>query len=427
MTRLTRRGFLGSGVAGTLGLALSPGLHRLLGADERARRAKACILLWLNGGPSHIDTFDPKPGAATGGPFKAIETKAPGVRLCEHLPNLADQAHRLTVVRSLTSPEGDHDRAFRFVHTGNVPQDVLRYPGLGSVMARERARAGDDFPAAVSIQGPSEGPGFLGVDFAPLVVGDPAGGLDNVGLPDGFDEARLERRLKAVGRLNDGFGKRTDPDRAAEQGRLTERAARFRRSPVLKAFDLSGEKPAMLDAYRVKLEVKEGEEAPPAFGRACLVARRLVAQGVRFVEVMLDGWDTHADNFNQVGTLLKTLDSPFAALVADLADRGMLDETLVICMGEFGRTPVINPSNGRDHHADAFSAVLAGGGVRGGQVIGASDADGASVKDRAVTIPDLYASLLTACGLDPTKSYRTPDGRPVKLVEKGSVVRELFA
>src|SRR5262245_17322663 len=375
--RPNRREFLGAGLLGTLALALSPAAQRLFAADAPARRARACILIWLNGGPSHLDTFDPKPDAPpeVRGTFQTIETRVAGLRLPEHLPKLAAQADKLAVVRSLTSPEADHDRAYRFIHTGNLADDTLEYPSLGSVLAREKGGEAGDLPPFVALNGGFPSAGFFGADFEPHFVVNLDAPLDNVALPEGVDESRLGRRAGALATLNQTFGKKTDPERVAEQERLTEKALRFRKSPALKAFDLSAEKAATLAGYGVPESVPEGQ-ALPTFGRACVMARRLVEAGVKFVEVTLDGWDTHADNFNLVAALLKELDPALAGLTADLADRGLLDSTLVMCLGEFGRTPVINAASGRDHHSKAFSAVLAGGGVKGGQVIGASDARG---------------------------------------------------
>jgi uncharacterized protein (DUF1501 family) len=415
-----RREFLGAGVVGTLGLALSPAVQRALAQGPARKRAKSCILIWLNGGPSHLDTFDPKPGAPTGGPFKSIDTPVPGLKFCEHLPMLARRAKHLAIVRSMTSNEADHERAYRLLHTGNVQDESTQFPALGAVVARHWSAESGELPAFVALGGPAAGPGFFGVEFAPYVIGTLDAPVENVKLPEGVDDPRLQRRLQALGRLNQGFAPRSDAGRVAEHERLTARAVRFQKSPALKAFDLTRERPETLLAYGAV-----GDNG--GFGKACLMARRLVEQGVRFVEVMLDGWDTHADNFNLVAALLKQLDPALAALTSDLADRGRLDETLIVCMGEFGRTPTINANVGRDHHSDAFSVLLAGGGVRGGQVIGASDEKGEKVKDRPVKVPDLYATLLAAFGIDAGKSYRTPEGRPVRLADTGQVVKELFA
>jgi hypothetical protein len=429
----TRREFLATGIAGTLGLALSPTFQRLLAGDAPARRAKACVLVWLNGGPSHIDTFDPKPGQPTNGPFKPIDTAVEGVQISEHLPRLAGQAKHLAVIRSLTSKEADHEIAYQLLHTGNVRGETVEYPSLGSVVAREWTGEDGDLPAFVTLGGGSAGPGFFGVEFAPYVVGNLDNPVENLTLPEGVDEARRERRLKALEAFNGGFVRRVERGAVAEQQRFTAKALRLQKSPSLKAFDLSKEDPKLLASYGIATPTPEGAQPAEgkaadtsAFGKSCLVARRLVERGVRFVEVTLDGWDTHADNFTAVAALSKQLDTGLGALLADLADRRLLEETLVVCMGEFGRTPTINADKGRDHWSEVFSVVLAGGGVRGGQVVGASDALGEQVKDRPVRVPDLYTTLLAAFGVSGTKQYRTPEGRPIRLAEKGKVVKELF-
>ena len=418
--RMGRRGFLARGLAGTLGLAFSPLIQaQIAAAGAAGPRAKRCVLLWLNGGPSHIDSFDPKPGAATGGPFKAIDTEVPGLKLCEHLPKLAAQTKRLAVVRSLTSAEADHDRAYQFLHTGNAPQETVSYPALGAVVAKRWSGEESTLPTYVAINGDGAGPGFFGLDFAPYVIGDPSSPFANVTPPEGVTERRMGRRLKALDAFNAETARR-DPEMIADHSRVAARARRLMRSPSLKALDLSKESPETRARFAA-----EGDGG--GFGRGCLLALRLLEQGVRFVEVTLDGWDTHSDNFSATSALLAKLDPAFAALVTGLSERRMLDETLVVCMGEFGRTPTINDNGGRDHWSEAFSAVLAGGGIRGGQAFGSSDEKGATVKDRPVTVPDLFATLLSAFGVDGSKTYQTPEGRPIKLADKGRVVSELFS
>ncbi|GAC1471073.1 MAG: DUF1501 domain-containing protein [Isosphaeraceae bacterium] len=420
-TRFDRRGFLARGLAGTLGLVFSPMIQKqLAAADVGLPRAKRCVVLWLNGGPSHIDTFDPKPGAATNGPFTPIDTAVPGIRICQHLPKLAAQAKHLAGVRSLTSNEADHERAYQFLHTGNLPQDTVAYPALGSVIARRWSKEEATLPTYVAINGEAAGAGFFGLDYAPYVIGDPAAPFANVTLPEGVTPRRMTSRLHALDAFNGESARRGYAESVADHARISTRARRLMASKSLKALDLAQEKPETRALFGA-----EGDNG--GFGRGCLLALRLLEQGVRFVEVSLDGWDTHADNFNATTTLMGQLDPAFAALVNGLSQRGLLDETLIVCMGEFGRTPEINGGQGRDHWSDAFSAVLAGGGIRGGQVIGSSDPKGATVKDRPVTVPDLFATLLSAFGVDGTKSYQTPEGRPIKLVEKGKVVQELFS
>jgi uncharacterized protein (DUF1501 family) len=252
------------------------------------------------------------------------------------------------------------------------------------------------------------------------VIGDPASPFANVTSPEGVTGGRMGRRLTALDAFNAQSARQHDREPMADHARFGAKARRLMRSPCLKALDLSKES----HETRVRF-ASEGDEA--GFGRGCLLALRLLEQGVRFVEVTLDGWDTHADNFSTTKSLMVRLDPPFAALVGALSERGMLDDTLVVCMGEFGRTPTINENAGRDHWSGAFSAVLAGGGVRGGQVLGSSDETGATVKDRPVTVPDLYATLLSAFGVDGSRSYQTPEGRPIKLADKGRIARELFS
>ncbi|HEV3006203.1 MAG TPA: DUF1501 domain-containing protein, partial [Pirellulales bacterium] len=409
----SRRRFLGSNIAGALALACSPVVQRALAQKGRAKRAKACILLWLNGGPSHLDTFDPKPGAATGGPFQAIDTSVAGLQICQHLPELAKQAQHLALIRSLTSKEADHGRANYFLHTGNNLQPSLEYPTLGSVVAKTSSDDESDLPAFVSMGsiGFGNGPGFFCLDFAPYVIGDLNAPVPNAAPPEEIDADRRTRRLASLERFNGNFARRVDQPVAAGHSNFTGKALRLMSAPGMKAFDLAEESAETQAAYRVDAD-------GTGFGRSCLMARRLVEQGVKFVEVALDGWDTHADNFNAVAALSGQLDGPMAALLADLAQRGLLAETLVVCMGEFGRTPAINGMNGRDHWSDAFSAILAGGGVRGGQVIGATDDRGEQVADRPVTVPDFFATLLHSIGIEPGKEYRTPEGRPIKLAAK---------
>jgi uncharacterized protein (DUF1501 family) len=413
-TLLARRRFLLLSLGGSIGLALSPWGRRVFGADPAAK-AKACIFIYLEGGPSHIDTFDPKPGAATNGPFEAVDTKIPGVQFSQHFPKLAGVADKLAVIRSLTSKEGDHDRASVLVHTGYSPVGVLEYPSLGAIIARESTADGEA-PPFVSF-GATNGPGYLGPEFGPYVIEDVNNPAPNLALPEGFSEGRMAVRMKALEGLNERFGDRTRSAKANDFTRLSQRANRLRQSEAVKAYDFASEEADLWRSY--------GGEIDDGFARSCMMARRMVENGVRFVELRLGGWDTHADNFNQVQALAGPLDAGLSALVADLDSRGLLSQTLVVCLGEFGRTPQINGDNGRDHWSDVFSCVMAGGGLAVGQAVGASDAEGAQVKDRPVTIPDLHATLLTTLGVDPAKQYTTPDGRPIRLTNGGKTVKEL--
>jgi hypothetical protein len=383
-------------------------------APRLAARADACILLWMNGGPSHLDTFDPKPGRKVSGPTRAIATSAPGVRVAEHLPGLAREAKRLAIVRGLSSKEGSHERARHLGHTGYSPNPTAAHPALGAWASSELGGRDPELPAYVSLSGPGGDSGFLGSAHDPFVVSEPGRAPDDT--DPGVPEARFERRRAALAALEDGFAARTKAPAAEGRRAVYDKAFRLMRSPRLGAFDLAGEPESVKAAYG----------ATP-FGRGCLTARRLVESGVRFVEVMLDGWDTHKDNFGRVKKLCGALDPAMTALLRDLAERSLLDRTLVVWMGDFGRSPQINGDDGRDHHPGAFSAVLAGGGVRGGTVVGKTNEDGDKVVEDAVSVADLFATVMTLMGMDPRKSVPAPNGRPIGLSDGGSVVEKLIA
>jgi hypothetical protein len=409
---MRRRDFM-LGLSGFAGLAASHALFRRGRAFAApAPRASACILLWLNGGPSHIDTWDPKAG---NGKFKSIATRAPAITLCEHLPRVADVAQHLAVVRGMTSREGNHDRAQHLVHTGYAPNPTVAYPSLGGWVAHEVGDASVDLPAFVSINGPSFSAGFLGVQYNPFIVQNVKQPLANTDYPQGVNMVRFLKRKQALDALEDDFGARTGDAKIKGRRAVYARAIRMMYAPRLKAFELDEESLPTLRAY-----------GDSDFGRGCLMARRLVESGVRFVEVVLDGWDTHKDNFGKTQKLMGALDPALAALVRDLDERQRLDSTLVMCMGEFGRTPKINGDDGRDHHPAAWSAVLAGGGVRGGVVVGATNEDGEKVVERPTTVPELMATAATLLGLDPDKQLPTPLGRPVAVTDGGKPIRELL-
>jgi uncharacterized protein (DUF1501 family) len=387
----------------------------LAAATPPPPRVRACILLWLNGGPSHIDTFDPKPGRPTGGPFKAIKTRAPGMTLSEHLPLLADRGDRIAVVRSMSSREGNHVRAQYFVHTGYTPNPTVVHPSLGAWTC---ARLGDpaaELPAFVSIGGPSFGAGFLGVQNGPFVVQKAGAPPADVALQPAVDRARFERRRAALDAMEERFARATGDPKVEGRRQVYAKAVRLMQAPKLDAFDLEAETEATRTAY-----------GDTDFGRGCLVARRLVERGVRFVEVVLDGWDTHQNDFARTKALMGTLDPALSGLLDDLRARGMLASTLVACMGEFGRTPRINANDGRDHWPQAWSAVLAGGGIRGGAVHGATDDDGAKVTGPPTSVPDLLATIATQLGLDPAHTETTPAGRPISVIDDGHPIRALL-
>lgn len=424
--RPDRRAVLKFGLGATLSLSSWAGGAKASTAPGGGR-ARSCVLLYMEGGPSQLDTFDPKPGRPTGGPFKAIATTVPGVRISEHLPRLARQMKRLALIRSLTSKEGNHDRARHLMHTGYPPQGGVDHPAFGSLVAEARRRQrsapsaattahqGGELPGYVSIGGPGEDAGFLGAAFSPFPVLNPEKPTRNINLSRGIDEARFASRLDLWRALQSDFAAEHPGALVTGQREVGEAAVALMHAPGVAAFDLATEPETVKRAYG----------ATP-FGSGCLMARRLVMQGVPFVEVMLRGWDTHQDNFPRVMDLSAVLDQAMSALLDDLAARGLLDSTLVLWMGDFGRTPRINERGGRDHFPTATSIVLAGGGVRGGHVIGSTGPGGEEITDRPVTVPDLYRSVAWAMNLDPDKTRFAPSGRPIKTVDGGTRIDELF-
>jgi hypothetical protein len=416
---LSRRSFLrrmavGAAGAGMVGWKDNLALH----ADELRKNGMACILLFMRGGPSQMETFDPKPGAANGGPTQAIRTAASGIQIAEGWTEIAKRMKDVAIIRSMSNKEGQHERASFQLHTGYAPSGTVKYPALGSIVAAELGARDFDLPNFVSIggRGAGIGSGFLGMQVAPFLVANPNQMPNNVALPGSVDARRFNRRLGLLGGLEEEFAGAGGGPRIEDHKNLYASAAQMVLSPRLKAFDLNQEKAEVRDRY-----------GRTAFGQGCLLARRLVEQGVTFVEVDLNGWDTHDDNFNRVKKLGQTADPAWAALLTDLKERGMLERTLVIWMGEFGRTPKINARTGRDHYPRAFNVALAGGGVRGGQVIGATSDNGTEVKDRPVSVPDLFCSFYKALKINPRKENMSSLGRPIKLMDKGEAVKELFA
>lgn len=415
---LNRRAWLKSAGAAGLSTWTAPWWTSLLSAAEPKAPAKACILIFLEGGPSQIDTFDPKPGTKQGGPVEAIDTKLPGVKFSQYLPRLAQQADQLAVLRTLHSHEGDHERAVKLLQTGFSPNPRLEYPALGASIARYRGEETSDVPAYVAI-GNASGAGILGPQFGPFVVDDITNPAPALILPEGFEETRMARRLAELQTFNAGFGARFQTTLGTDLTQLTRRADRMRKNSVFQSQDLAEVEPELFERYGGN--VNDGQLA-----RACLLGRRLVEAGVRFVEITHSGWDTHTDNFTEVESLCASLDAACAGLLEDLRQRGLLEQTLVVCVGEFGRTPQINSNNGRDHFPDVFAALLAGGGLKSGLALGTSREDGMEIVDRPIAVPDFHATIFTALGLDVTKDYFAPDGRLLKLTNNGTPIKELL-
>jgi Protein of unknown function (DUF1501) len=418
---ITRRHFLQTLSLGTAGLAVSasipisfPELIALHAADMR-KRQMACILLWMAGGPSQLETFDPKPGTDHGGETKAIATAVPTISIAEGWGNTAKVMKDVALVRSMTNKEGNHQRATYQLHTGYVPSATIKHPHLGCSMVSELGESKFDLPHIVSIGGPTTGAGFLGAAIEPFVVQNPEQPPENTQAKVGTD--RFRRRLGLLERIEGaGFERTGGGDRVRDHKALYRQTARMILSPHMRAFRLDEEPDPLREAY-----------GRTPFGQGCLLARRLVQAGVTFVEVRSNGWDTHQQNHEKVGKNASQVDPGFATLITDLKQRGMLDQTLVVWMGEFGRTPKINANAGRDHFPKLSNVALAGGGIKGGQVIGSSNPDGTEVTDHPVLVPDLLASICHSLKVNPAKEMMSPIGRPIKIVDGGKHVPALFA
>lgn len=425
---LRRRTFLkqlfgGAGAAG----ALSLGWRDLLIAQaaELQKRGKSMILLWMDGGPSQFETFNPKIGSPNQGPAKAISTALPGVEFAEYWPQTAAVADKLAIIRSMESNEADHFRAIKLVRTGYPINPTLAYPTWGSVVAHERYDAQFDLPAFVRIGKPriktrDVNSGVLGAKYESFKIDEPGKIPDDV-LPTVPPEV-LRRRLALADELDAEFAKVGAANVVREKKDSYEGATRFVLSPKVEVFNLDREPDRLRDQY-----------GRTTFGQGCLLARRLVESGVSFVEVFSigsrndQGWDTHKTGFADTPPLCEEVDPAYATLLKDLEDRGKLEDTLVVWMGEFGRTPKIKDDGGRDHYAKGWITCLSGGGVKVGQVIGATDKDGVEVTDRPVSVQDLFVTFCQVLGIDPRSEYHTNEDQPLQLVKGGEVIRELFA
>ena len=385
-------------------------------SGDMRKRHKAAILLWMGGGPSTIDMWDLKPGAPTGGQFRPIATTADGVQICEHMPLMAKQMHHMAIVRSMSTREADHMRGRYYMHTGYVPNPNVDYPSYGAVIAHELIDQVPhlEIPPFVSVGGGSVGPGFLGMTWAPFVV-DSNGNVRNLDM--GIDRARLSQRLEMLATVEKKFIGEGRGGAADDHMKVIDKTVKLMTSAQMKAFKI-GEEPA---------EVRE-KYGTTGFGRGCLMARRLVEMGVPFVEVDLGGWDNHGGIFPTLADQkLPEVDQAMSALVSDLADRGMLDDTVVMWMGEFSRTPNINGGAGRDHWARSWSVVVGGGGFKRGVVVGETSSDGKEVITEPYTSEDLMASVLNALGIKLETTFTAKNGRPMKIANSGKVIKELFA
>lgn len=384
-------------------------------AQELKKEGRACIMLWLAGAPSQLETWDPKPGTANGGPTKAIGTAIPGVQIAEHWPKLARSLKDVAILRALTGKEAAHERGTYHLHTGRRLGGPTTYPNFGSVVAYKLGDPRSDIPNFVSI-GQTLSSGYLGVQVAPFIV-QRAGQLpDNVAAT--IPAPRLDQRLALLGEQEQDFAQAGAAGLVSEHRTLYEKATKLMRSPRLKAFQLDDEPANVKDAYGAN-----------AFGQGVLVARRLVDAGVPFVEVRSGGWDMHNNLFDRIGPACAQIDQALSQLLADLKKSGRLQRTLVVCLGEFGRTPKINnrtPKPGRDHWARNFNVLLAGAGIRGGSVVGKTSGDGQEIVDGQVFVEDLFQTMCRAMTIDPAEELYTPEGRPLRIVDGGQPIPGLL-
>ena len=409
---LSRRDLLKLSAAGVAATAASGWLNVLAAhAAQTGVKHKSCIVLWMDGGPSHKDTFDLKPGTRDAGDFKPIPTSVPGLQISEHLPKVARQMNHAAILRGMSTGEGAHGRARYYLHTG-YKEGVggIIHPSLGAIVSSEIGRGESAMPNFVAVGRGNYGAGFLGARHQPLVVASPARGVEN--LRPLVPAPQFDRRIGLLEDMESAFFRDYQATAGADHRTTYQRAVTLMQSKEAKGFDLSLEPKPSRSAY-----------GDGAFADGCLLARRLVEVGVPFVEVTLGGWDTHQDNWGRVKRLSQQIDAPMAALLSDLKQRGLLESTLVVWMGEFGRTPRINSRGakpGRDHYPRAWSTVLFGGGIKGGQVVGKTDKEGATVVERPVSALDFLATVCRVLGIDYTKQNNTPGGRPIRIVDKGA-------
>ncbi|HSG72158.1 MAG TPA: DUF1501 domain-containing protein [Planctomycetaceae bacterium] len=418
LEQITRRQVLSLGA----GSALCGWFGRLAAQAAEQAAPKSCILLWMAGGPSHLDTFDLKPEAPgrVRGEFQPIDTAVPGIQISEHFPKFAKVMRHAALLRGMSTVESDHQLASYHVHTGYQKRaGGIAFPSLGSLVARELGQRDFPLPEFVCIGEGSRNPmrsGFLGPDYQPLDVTNPDRGtdfLEPLTSTEGF-----QRQYELLRRFDDLFQEHHRVEPAQAHRSTLERAVRLMNSRQKQAFDLSQESEAVRERY-----------GRGSFGQGCLMARRLIEAEVRFVEVLMGGgvgWDTHRDNFPRTRALSSETDRGMAALIADLEERGRLDSTLIIWMGEFGRSPQITSGGGRNHWARAWSSVLAGGGIRGGQVIGRTDRDAAEVLERPISVVDFLATICTILGIDYTRQNHAPGfDRPIPIVDTSKPVKLL--
>ncbi len=413
---LHRRNFIARAASTLLGVHLP----RVFAADAKPAsnaKAKNIIYLYMDGGMSHIDTWDPKQGA-TAGPTKTIKTSADGIQIAEYLSRTAKQMHHGNIVRSITSTQGAHGPGNYFMHTSYEERGTILHPSLGAWLSVFQGPGNPELPSSAYIGNSSRhsGAGFFPPVHTPLFVNNPEAGLRDIELPKGLTPDSHKARMAVAGDLDALFLKKYPQREVKAYAEAYDGAFKMMKSADIAAFDLTQEKKELRERY-----------GSDPFGQGCLLARRLVEHGIRFVEVSLHGWDTHTNNFVGTPDLCEKLDAGLATLVEDLHQRGLLKDTLVVVTSEFGRTPEINVNQGRDHYPKAFSSALFGGGVKGGSVFGSTDKTGAEIEADALRVPDFNATLAYALGLPLEQIVHSPTMRPFTVANKGKPATSLFA
>ncbi|MCA9068487.1 MAG: DUF1501 domain-containing protein [Planctomycetaceae bacterium] len=412
----TRRDVLSLAAKSCLGVSILPLANEWLFSAEPTRKkpARKVIYLFMEGAMSQLDTFDPKPESQVQGATGVIKTAIPGVQFSEHFPNLAGMAKKLAVVRSLNTETGAHEPGRYLMRTNYKKIASTRHPGLGAWIHKMSGRLHPDLPPSVSIGG-GVGPGYLGAEFAPVPVGDPSDGLQNTTSPKYLSEAQFDHRMSLINSFDTVFKRKAKISDVSGYDDLYRDAINLLKSKDLVAFDITKEPESAQKAY--------GESR---LGQGCLLARRLIEHNVRFVEVTLGGWDLHNELFENLPPKATELDAVVSTLLKDLESKGLLSDTLVVLGTEFGRKPKPNVNSGRDHHPAAFSCLLAGGGVQGGQVHGKTDSDAFYVEDDSTSVQDFNATIAYGLGLPVDKEIFSPDGRPFTIANGGKPLTNLF-
>ncbi|RPG87059.1 MAG: DUF1501 domain-containing protein [Coraliomargarita sp. TMED73] len=423
LDELSRRKFIQYSAKAFFGVGLTsvagPSWASQIMPDPLKATARNVIYIYLNGGMSHIDTFDPKPDWDEQGPVETIQTNVDGIRVSNYLPNLARRMDKIAVIRSMYSTQGAHEQGTYYMHTGYEQRGTVQHPGLGAWLNSMSGKTNSTLPGNIRIGGSNNTPGasagFLDAKFEPLHLSKPGDGLPHVLRHHTVDDVEMRERLALAEMMDLTFHKQYPAKAVRAYNDVYADAIRLMNSKDLVAFDLSQEPRLMHQLY-----------GSSQLGQGALLARRLVEHGVRYVEINHGGWDTHNDNHENLVNLTDPLDHALSALLDDLHYRGLLEETLVVVGTEFGRTPEMNSNAGRNHHPNAFTCLLAGGGIRGGQIHGSTDGRGQEVLENGVSVPDFNATIAHALGLPLDKVIYSPDGRPFRVADKGRPVTALF-